>query len=151
MQEEKEQMDNQEPHKNREAKSSNSHVGLIIYIIVVILAVGIVALVENHKTNSNPNTVSSIAAAKVSINASGFVPQAVTIQVGQAVTWTNNDQSNHQVASDPYPKDNTLSSLNSKTPILPGRTYSYVFNKAGTYYYHDNLNPYTLKGTVIVK
>jgi plastocyanin len=29
--------------------------------------------------------------------------------------------------------------------------YSLVFDKAGTYTYYDDLNPYTLKGTVVVK
>ncbi|MEI9914063.1 MAG: cupredoxin domain-containing protein [Candidatus Saccharibacteria bacterium] len=148
-------MDNQEQQINIEPpKTKKKHILLITYIIVVVLLIITVAIMHNHKTTpkmSNNNTVSAISAASVSITPSGFVPQAVTVRVGQAVTWTNNDKSAHQIASDPYPKDNTLLSLNSKTSILSGHTYSYVFNKPGTYYYHDDLNPYTLKGTVIVQ
>lgn len=151
MQEVKEHMDNQEPHKK--SHNNNSHLGLIVYIIViVIVAVGIIAIVENHKNTTTKTTaISYVAPAKVSITKTGFSPEAVTVTVGQAVTWTNNDNSGHQIASDPYPKDNTLAGLNSHSSIPSGHTYSYTFTKAGTYYYHDNLNPYTLKGEVIVK
>ena len=73
------------------------------------------------------------------------------IKAGQAVVWTNKDNAPHAVASDPYPTDNTLRQFNSLTNISPSDTYSFVFNKAGTYTYHDDRNPYSFIGTVVVK
>lgn len=120
-------MDAQQPPTNPMPKPSpeikKSHLGLVVYIVVVVLlivGVSILAVHDHDKNKKNPeNTVSSssIAPAEVSITKTGFIPQAVTINVGQAVTWTNNDKSVHQVASDPYPMDNTLPGLNSKQAI----------------------------------
>lgn len=150
-------MDNQEPQVTNKQKSEQNGNRLALFglILVIIAVVGLVFIViaEHNQRHRNylANTTSSITPAKVSIGSNGFVPQVVSIKVNQAVTWTNNDRSVHEIASDPYPADNTLASLKSASPILAGSSYSYVFKKAGTYYYHDNLNPYTFKGTVIVK
>src|SRR5271156_5739536 len=73
---------------------------LALILVLVVICVVISAHDRDHKVVS-----SSITPAVVSIGSSGFVPQVVTIQAGQAVTWTNNDISPHQIASDPYPSD----------------------------------------------
>jgi plastocyanin len=148
-------MENQEPPINPSPIVKKSYwVQVVVLIVLVLVVVGVTALVVHHKSNNNTNSANvsaAIAPAKVSINKTGFLPQAIVVRVDQAIIWTNDDNSSHQVSSDPYPKDNTLPGLNSKTAILPGHTYSYVFKTAGTYTYHDNLNPYTFKGTIIVK
>jgi plastocyanin len=85
------------------------------------------------------------AAAKtvnVDISKAGFVPSAVTIDVGDAVTWTNKDTDNHQVVC----KDCPFTS-----PVLkPNETFSFTFAKAGKFTTEDPLNG-GKKGTVTVK
>jgi plastocyanin len=127
-------------------------VGIIAILVIIIAGTFLITKSTTKKSAAtNPNSVVAIAPAEVSITSHGFVPATVTVAVNQAVTWTNNDRAPHQVNSDPYPTDNGLTGFNDTSNIVSSGTYTYVFGKAGRYPYHDNLNPYTFKGTVIVK
>ncbi|MBI2018190.1 cupredoxin domain-containing protein [Candidatus Daviesbacteria bacterium] len=85
----------------------------------------------------------------VQISSSGFSPKSIAIKVGETVTWMNNDNTNHTVYSAGHPTHLTYPPLNLGT-IKPGRQVSLEFPKAGTYQYHDHLNP-SLTGSVTVK
>src|SRR6476619_747980 len=83
----------------------------------------------------------SASTKTVQIKRSAFASGTPAIKTGDKVKWVNADTQNHQVVS------NNGSFV---SPILgPGKTYSHVFNAAGTYRYHDGLNPAS-KGTVKV-
>jgi plastocyanin len=133
--------------------STNNRVMVIIGLILLLLVVCVGAYYAFHSSNKTTNVTSmkKIVPAQVSITSTGFVPASISVNVGQAVTWTNNDSSPHIVASDPYPTDNALAGFNAKQNMSRNDSFSFVFNKVGTYTYHDNLNPYAIKGTVIVK
>ncbi|MFI5270579.1 MAG: cupredoxin domain-containing protein [Candidatus Saccharimonadales bacterium] len=122
-------------------------VGLLILVIVALSA----ATISQKNSNNSVASIAPLPSAQVTIQNNNFSPKTITVKVGQAVTWVNSDASLHQIASDPYPTDNNLSSLNSKTDLSANDKYSYVFNKPGTYTYHDELNPFAFDGTVIVK
>jgi plastocyanin len=80
------------------------------------------------------------ATITVQINARSFSPSTITINHGDRVTWHNNDKGTHQVVAN----DGSFAS-----PILgPGKTYSFTFNRAGTYRYHDAYSSATGKITV---
>ena len=73
---------------------------------------------------------SAIAATKnVAITRSGFVPASVTIDVGDTITWTNNDTVNRSVVSD--------TGLFSSGILTPGQSFSNTFNQNGTFRYRD--------------
>jgi plastocyanin len=93
----------------------------------------------------------SVPAALVSITSSGFSPATISVQQGQTVMWLNLDNSPHQPASDPYPLSNGLAGFDDKTPLNDADSYGFRFDKVGTYTYHDQLNPFQYKGTVIVR
>lgn len=79
----------------------------------------------------------------VSITHVAFVPRNVTVEVGDTLTWTNNDNVNHQLVSQ-------AAGLGS--PILkPGDTYSFQFSKAGRFTVSDALNSKFQKATITVK
>jgi plastocyanin len=79
---------------------------------------------------------------KVSILDSGFKPRVVTIKQWRVVTWTNAGKTKHGVASD------TGSTLDSGA-LDPGQAYGNLFDKAGTFAYHDSEHP-SLTGRVVV-
>jgi plastocyanin len=82
------------------------------------------------------------ATSKVSITAQGFTPSAVTIAVGDTVTWTNNDTVNHQVDSN---------RAGFMSPLLkPGESYSFVYKNAGKFAYGDTVVKRN-KGSVTVQ
>jgi len=131
---------------------------LILLIIVVLVVVGVVYALTRPKsktTSNSSNTTSQSAGqnqtADVSITANGFVPATIQVKVGTQITWTNDDTAKHQVAADPYPKDDSIPNFDSSVVLEPKDTTSSTFETPGTYTYHDELNPLTLKGTIIVK
>jgi plastocyanin len=67
------------------------------------------------------------ASAAVSIGDGSFGPAALTIAVGDTVTWTNNDDSPHTVTAENGPFDSGN--------VDPGGTFTFTFTQAGTYGY----------------
>jgi plastocyanin len=90
---------------------------------------------------ATPATSASTATKSVSIKRTAFAPSSLTVKTGDTVKWTNTDTQNHQVVSN---------NGSFASPILgPGKTYTHQFQAAGTYHYHDGLNP-GIKGTIVV-
>jgi amicyanin len=84
-----------------------------------------------------------VAARRVTIAGFAFAPPTITVRVGTAITWTNNDAAGHTVTSD---RAGPL-----RSPVLPrGGKYSFTFTRTGTYSYHCQLHPF-MHGTVIVR
>ena len=75
---------------------------------------------------------SALAATKtVSITHSGFVPNAVTIEQGDSITWTNSDNRNRQPVSQ---------GAGFASPILkPGENFSFTFKDEGSFTVRDAL------------
>lgn len=99
----------------------------------------------------NNRTVEAAPSATVEITATGFVPQTIKVKKGQGVMWINQDTASHQIASDPYPMNDILPTLNSAEPLAGGESYSAVFEESGTFTYHDNLDPIGYQAIVIVE
>jgi len=79
----------------------------------------------------------------IEVTRAGFTPNKVTVDYGDAVTWTNRDNANHQVISDrgEFPA----------SPVLaPNQTYSFTFMRSGSYGYRDAFNT-KKRGTVVVR
>lgn len=89
--------------------------------------------------------------AQVTITAQGFVPQTILIKKGSPVNWTNRDNKTHQIASDPHPTHLLLPALGKGKNLSPGSSFTFTFDKTGTFTYHDEQNPLKFKGVVIVK
>jgi YVTN family beta-propeller protein len=82
-----------------------------------------------------------VAAATVSIANFAFGPASVTVHVGEAVTWTNNDGATHTV---------TFKDSSTGTDSLPpGRSFTRTFDHAGTFNYFCSFHPY-MTGTIVV-
>jgi len=82
-------------------------------------------------------------AASVSAKDFVFVPQTVTINVGDSITWTNNGPSSHTATADD-------SSFDSGTMNV-GNTFSVTFNTPGTIPYHCNFHQAQgMVGTIVV-
>lgn len=82
------------------------------------------------------------ATTNVSITSTGFVPESITITVGDTVVWTNDDTTDHTATDDELTWDTDI--------IDPALTGSLKFDTAGTFTYSDTIDP-TLTGTIIVK
>lgn len=81
-------------------------------------------------------------AADVKIDNFAFGPQTLTVAVGTTVTWTNRDDIPHTVVS----TDGVFKSKARDTD----ETFSYKFDKAGTYSYFCSIHP-KMTGQVVVQ
>ncbi|MDP3733537.1 MAG: cupredoxin domain-containing protein [Candidatus Daviesbacteria bacterium] len=126
-----------------------------IAVVGVIAIVGIWFLKGSSKTAPQPayqqTPQVAIEAVKniVTITTSGFIPQSITVKAGETVTWINQDSANHAVNSVVHPTHLVYTPLNLGN-LKPGEEKPLSFPEAGTYKYHDHLNP-SSTGSVVVE
>ena len=82
------------------------------------------------------------AAIKISAKDFMFSPTTVTVKVGSTVTWTNLDDEPHTVFSD--------TGLFRSSALDTKDSFSYKFDKAGTYHYSCTIHP-RMVGTIVVE
>jgi len=123
----------------------------LLFLVAAVFAILLIIVgLTSHSSTNRSATNFTINVTQVQILKDKFLPNVIGVKAGTTVTWINKDTDNHWVASDPYPKDDKLASLNSMA-IQPKASYSYTFNTKGTFTYHDDLHPYDLQGSVVVK
>lgn len=101
---------------------------------------------DKPATTTDPGTTGSSAAATTAVIISDYTfgPEVIKVKVGDTVTWTNQDDVQHDVVAD------EASGAAPHGPLLAkGKSYSFKFTKAGTYSYHCSPHPY-MKGAVEV-
>jgi plastocyanin len=118
------------------------------FVVVVAAIIGITA--ASHKSTAMPTmsmtpAAGSSAAAEstnaVTISNYAFAPANITVKVGTKFTWTNQDAVKHTVTGDNGGPSSDL--------FGRGQSYSYTFDKAGSFAYHCLPHPY-MKGNVTV-
>ncbi len=85
----------------------------------------------------------------VSYTGSTFTPASFSLKVGDTVAFVNNGSSGIRVSSNPHPAHTEHSEFDSRT-LEPKATWPFTFTKAGTYSYHNHLNP-GAAGSITVK
>lgn len=70
----------------------------------------------------------------------GFAPATVEIGVGTRVVFQNNSSEAFWPASGPHPQHTNYPEFDAKRAIAPGESYSFVFEKAGSWGFHDHLD-----------
>lgn len=127
--------------------------GLIALFAVIIISAGvylIIMAVNKPQTGGQP-AAQETKSASVQITNDGFMPATISVSKGTTVVWDNTDTAPHWVATDPYPKNDGLAGFDSAGNLNKGDSYSFTFDTAGTFTYHDQLNPYKIQGSVVVK
>ena len=82
------------------------------------------------------------AATAVVINENGnFSPSEVKIKKGGTVTWVNKSQNPVWPASNPHPIHTDYPGFDASRGLANGESYSFTFDKAGSWGYHNHLNP----------
>lgn len=116
---------------------------------------------ETSTPTSTPTPAASDSAtATVTYDGDSFSPSEVTIKKSGTVTWRNTSGGQMWVASAQHPS-HTAYAGTARQEHCPdtsgtafdqcagGGDYSFIFQKVGTWKYHDHLNP-TVFGTVVV-
>jgi plastocyanin len=140
--------------------SGNKGLWTTIIVIVVILAVALVAWSmmkgdEVADTNTNTDTANTVGnqlgtstesfvapkTVNVSLTDTGYSPQSLTINQGDTVTFTNNSTGRMWTASAPHPQHTDYPEFDQKAAANAGGTFSFTFNKVGTWKFHNHMNP----------
>jgi len=147
---------------------------LIIFIVVVLVLVGGYSLVKSKNQSSttapvpstqtqNPTTAPSAMEKSpstepeamsqkedtVTLSAEGFTPATITVKKGDKVVWINKSGDSATVDSNNHPSHLLYPPLNLGS-FNDGEKHELVFDKAGSYGYHDHFHP-SRKGTVVVE
>lgn len=136
----------------------------LIWIVIgaVIVVAGAFVLVNNNagknQEQTTKNQTASPTQAKqaeqpkqsaVTVTSSGFDPATITVAPGTQVVWTNTSGVDVTVSSDAHPTHLLFPFLNLGN-FSDGSSVSVVFEKAGTYTYHNHFNA-SQKGTILVQ
>ena len=82
------------------------------------------------------------ADTKVQIDQYAFLPQRITVKPGTTVTWSNDDDESHTVASS--------AKLFKSKALDTGDKFAFTFTTPGTYAYFCSLHPH-MTGAVVVE
>lgn len=77
----------------------------------------------------------------VTMEATAFAPASLTVKRGDRVVWVNHD---------PFPHTATAAKVFDSKSIAPGKKWTYVAGKAGTFEYICAFHP-TMRGTLKVE
>lgn len=104
-------------------------------------------LVEGNTSDMPAHSMEGMVTVKYTDN--GFTPDKIEISEGDMVEFRNESSMNMWVASANHPSHEKLPTFDQFRAFTKGSVYRYVFKRAGTWEYHDHLNP-SLGGVIIV-
>ena len=89
------------------------------------------------------------ATHRIDLTEQGFVPQNITISQGDTIIFSTTRGKQFWPASDLHPTHEIYPEFDPKEPILPEASWTFRFDRAGQWNFHDHLDPY-FRGTVRV-
>ena len=140
---------------------NNKTLVVIIAVLIVIGAIVVFAGKIGNKSAQPPTpaqsttnqgtggTVPKETIVNVNLTSSGFDPKTITIKIGTRVIWINKTGGAATVNSAVHPTHQVYPPLNLGE-FPDGSSVQLVFDKLGTYKYHNHLNP-SQTGTVVVE
>ena len=69
------------------------------------------------------------------------MPEEVTIRIGELVIWSNEAKKQRWPASNVHPTHELYPEFDPQAPVAQGESWGFVFERAGTWRYHDHLEP----------
>lgn len=141
---------------------------IAIIAVVVLAGIGVWAFTQTNQgaqqsntTQQNENPFSeandteeenteAAETAEVAYTNDGFSPETVTVEEGMTVTWGNESDGQMWVASSVHPTHGDLPELDQQSGVSSGGEFSFQFDQAGEWGYHNHLSP-SNKGMVVVE
>jgi plastocyanin len=123
-----------------------TRIALLVCAVVALAAAGCGSSNKSSTSTSSSSTSSASSSSgggvAIKMQNIAFDPKDVTVKVGQKVTWTNDDSTNHNVTAQ------SGASFKSKD-FGKGGTFSFTPTKAGTIKYVCTIHP-GMDGTLTV-
>jgi plastocyanin len=113
------------------------NLGMFTKVLAVAGVMIVCAVVATTQAHAAP-----VASATIHVKDFMFAPTATTIKAGATVIWVNEDSDPHTVVSD--------TGLFRSGAIDTNETFSFEFDKPGTYHFTCSIHP-RMVGTVVVE
>ena len=123
---------------------------------VAVLALVLSACAGDTNDDGEQSTPSGDSTnATVSLKLIAFKPETITVAAGTAVTWKNEDGTDHTVTSGTVAQQGGSATANpdgkfESGTLKGGGEFSFTFQTPGTYAYFCKLHPATMRGQVTV-
>lgn len=111
-------------------------------VMALALAMGWMATVSNAMAAKNMPSA-PLLGPRVEIENFAFKPKTLTVPAGSKVVWTNLDEEPHIVTS-------AGGSFSNSPGLDTNDSYSFTFDKPGTYTYYCSIHP-MMVGTIVVQ
>ncbi|MBY0539744.1 hypothetical protein K2P56_04965 [Patescibacteria group bacterium] len=105
------------------------------YVFVVVLALLLISAIVYQLFFTTPR-------GTIVLKDDGFHPRVLTVREGDTVTFRSTLGKFFWPASDFHPTHTILPAFDPKGPVSPEVSWSFTFEKSGTYKYHDHLAAY---------
>jgi plastocyanin len=105
------------------------------------------AITTNTANTDALHTMGSSTMATIRYTKTGYEPKELDVPIGTMVEFVNESGKKMWVASNDHPGHTILPTFDQ---FKPGDQYTYIFDRAGNWHYHDHLNP-TAEGVITVK
>ena len=112
---------------------------------LVLIAVVFIALRPGrNQTGSAPQFEDYTATSSVSVvlTEKGFVPAYFRIKKGTTVVFSTTRGKDFWPASNEHPEHSIYPQFDPKEPVMPSKTWSFTFDKAGQWGFHDHIRSY---------
>lgn len=134
---------------------------IVVTIVVVGILVGAIVWMRDDGDGGSTSTSApstgqtsedgdSSEQLTIRYDGSSFTPSTLTIRQGDTVTFVNGSSTLVWPASDDHPVHDDLSGFDALEGLAEGEEYSFTFNEAGEWGYHNHLAS-TEGGTIIVE
>lgn len=133
--------------------------GLILGAVAVLVIVALGFLIKGNgfftasratKPANRPMETSRGATITVDYTNQGYSPAVARLHTGDTVIFVNGSTHPMWIASDPHPVHSAYPEFDAKRSYAPGESYSFTFEKAGSWGYHNHLQP-TDAGKVVIE
>ncbi len=114
--------------------------------LIILVAILTILFLKSNMTNGVSSTSTKVV---VLMKADSFDPEILTIKRGTTVEFKNVDTNAHWPASDIHPTHTIYPEFDPQKPIDAGTSWSFIFEKVGSWKDHDHLVPST-RGVIIV-
>lgn len=120
---------------------------LLVFVVFILLGLGGFAYIKNS-TDTEALVQGSLA---ITLKETGFEPREVTILEGSTITFVNETTNPFWPASNLHPTHELYSEFDPLHPLDPGENWSFTFNEAGVYNFHDHIRAYFVGTIHVVK
>jgi len=133
-------------------------IGSVVALVVLSACSGNAAIVQKEsggisQTSTQKSTDSQSATTDqiiVTYTNEGFSPSTIQVKKRSEVVFVNNSTKAFWPASAPHPVHTDYPEFDAKASLGPGKSFSFVFEKVGSWGYHNHLDS-SKTGTVNVK